>query len=649
MLTANAIIQVKDMGSLQSDISFQKSWHIHVPGIKLIDFASDHHSFVTYDKEGVLRLFNQNGQELWHRNPGYDLVCVSLADTLEVLAADSEKHSILFGPEGATLWRKRPFPAALAKICATGESFAFITTDPAIIGADRSLRVKWAYRNLMKKPVDLVVSANAATTSFACADDRGEGLASVNQSGKPYDAFMGIDGIVALDLAADGNVAVILATHGRVYCLNVVKSFGIWKTALEETFDGISLAGATGESLVYSYSGHVVKLDDQGKPVWDHRFADRLLKVSITTDGSGIFYVTERGEIGLLTQGSGQIANRVVFQEIQVKPVPSSLQAAFKKVWQVELAGASDHRSEVYSWKGQDGVEYCLVWDGVDNLMCLNDLGEEIWKDRLTGESVLSMSVSSEADTAAVVTRNGLIGFDLSGSEIFKIFGQFKQLHIFNEASILILDVQGRGRFYQSSDHFSHNIDSGELVRQLYPIGDSCLLRTDQNLILVDNSGEIVNRFSAGAMISCVSVALNSDAILCGCEDGKIIVFDLYLKEIFSYSLDFPVTLLGYHREHETIFAGSRDEHITVIRRRSGELMKNSLAGRPVFITHHELGTIIGTDLDQLGLINTDGQILARYTSPYRLKKLLPCHRRMSMIVLADEALTCIAAVAGGA
>lgn len=631
-----------------TEISYQKSWHIQVPGLKLLDFSSDHHSFVAFDKEGVLRLFNQNGQELWHRNAGFELAGISLADTLEVLAVDTEKHSILFGPEGATLWRKRPFPAIMGRICATGDSFAFVTTDPAIIGADKSLRVKWAYRNLMKKPVDINVSATASTTSFSCADDRGEGFASINKTGKPYDAFMGIDGIVAFDLAVDGDIAVVLAGNGRVYCLNVVKCFGVWKASLEDSFNAVTLASDTGESIVYSYSGHAVKLDNQGKPVWEHRFADRLLKISITADGSGIFYATERGEIGLLTLGNSKIANRVVFQEVPVRPVPAALQAAFKKVWQVELAGTFDHRSEVYSWKGQDGVEYCLVWDGVENLLCLNDLGEEIWKERLSGTDILSMSVSAEADLAVTVTRNGIVGFDLSGGEVFKTFGQFKQVFVFDDTAMILLDIQGRARFYQSSDHFSHNIESDELVRQIFAVENNCLLRTDKTLLLINSSGKIVKKFSGDSLVSYASLCLQNAAILCGSEDGKITVFDLNLEEIFSYSLDFPVTLLGYHREHETVFAGSNNEQITVLRRRSGELLKNSLAGRPVFITHHEMGAVIGTDLDQLGLINSEGQLLSRYTSPYRLKKLLTCHRRMSMIVLADEALSCIAAVAGG-
>ncbi len=628
-----------------SSISYHKSWHIEVPGLKALDFASDHHSFATYDQSGTLRLFNQNGQELWHRNAGYELTGISLADTLEVLAIDSEKYSVLYGPEGATLWRKRPFPASIGKISASGEGFSFVTTDPAIIGADRSLRVKWAYRNLMKRPVDLVVSAAAQTTAFPCADDRGEGLAAVNLAGKPYDAFMGIENIMALDVSQDGQIAVALAAHGKVFCLNVQKGCGIWKGALGGNFDGISYAARTSETAVFSASGRVILLDASGNQIWEHYFADRLMKISLTADGTGIFYATERGEIGLLTHGAGQVNNSVVFQEVAVKPVPVALQSAFKKVWNIELAGTSEHQSSAYPWKGQDGVEYCLIWDGVENLSCINDLGEEVWQTRMNASEVLDLSASSEADLAVVVTRNGVVGFDLSGFEVFKFFGQFKQVHVFAEGAILLLDIQGRCRFYQSSDHFSHCIEIEGQVRQILGLEGQALLRSDNGLTIVDNDGQIVVQHENDAPITFSGFSHDLLAIVAGDEIGKVMILDLQLKETFAYTLKGPIRLLEYNRELETIFVGTDSEKLQILRRRTGEMMTTSLVGRPAYVTYHEAGAVIGTDLDQLGLINADGQILARYTSPYKLKKLFPCHRRMSLIALADEALGCIAAI----
>lgn len=626
-------------------ISYHKSWHIEVPGLKALDFASDHHSFATYDQGGILRLFNQNGQELWHRNAGYELTGISLADTLEVLAVDSEKHSVLYGPEGATLWRKRPFPAAIGKISASGEAFSFVTTDPAIIGADKSLRVKWAYRNLMKRPADLVVSAAAQATAFPCADDRGEGLAAVNLTGKPYDAFMGIENISALDVSQDGQIAVVLAAHGKVFCLNVQKGCGVWKCALGGNFDGISYASRTSETAVFSASGRVILLDASGNQIWEHYFADRLLKISLTADGTGIFYATERGEIGLLTHGAGQVNNSVVFQEVAVKPVPASIQSAFKKVWNIELAGTSEHQSSACPWKGQDGVEYCLIWDGVEDLSCINDLGEEVWKTRMNAAEVLDLSAASEADLAVVVTRSGVVGFDLSGFEVFKFFGQFKQVHVFAEGAVLLLDILGRCRFYQSADHFSHCIEVEGQVRQMLALEGQALLSSDKGLTIVDCDGQIVVHYENDAQITFAGVSHDHSAIVAGDENGKVMIFDLQLKESFAYTLGGPIRLIEYNRELEAIFVGSDSDKLQILRRRTGEMMTAVLAGRPAFVTHHEAGAVIGTDLDQLGLINADGQVLARYTSPYKLKKLFPCHRRMSMIVLADEALGCIAAI----
>ncbi|MDD3145882.1 MAG: hypothetical protein PHD82_01160, partial [Candidatus Riflebacteria bacterium] len=241
-------------------VSFQKAWHIQVPGIRLLDFASDHHNFVVCDNDSVIRLFNNQGQELWHRNTGYELVSVSLADTLEVLAIDSEKHSMLFGSEGATLWRKRPFPAVHGRISASGDSFAFVTSDPAIIGADRSLRVKWAYRNLMRRPADIAISTLGQTTAFPCFDDRGEGLSAVNHNGKPYDAFMGIGTITDLELSEDGQIVLAAAENGKTFCLNLTKGFGLWKGDLGHKTSGVSYASKTGESLIFSNSGQIIKL-----------------------------------------------------------------------------------------------------------------------------------------------------------------------------------------------------------------------------------------------------------------------------------------------------------------------------------------------------------------------------------------------------
>lgn len=625
--------------------SYQKAWQIQVPGLRLVEFTSDHSSFAVYDKDSELRLFNHSGKELWHRKTGYDLVSIALSDTLEVLGVDNDKHSVLFGQEGATLWRKRPFPAVMGRISASGEIFSFVTTDPAIIGTDRSLRVKWAYRNLMKRPSDLAISGGGECVAFPCADDRGEGLGAVNQSGRPLDAFMGLDRIVSISLSSDGNIALALSTRGHIFCMNLQRGSGIWKGAFGSDLVGVSYASKSGESLAYSAGGQLVKLDHNGLPVWEHYMPDRLLKACITDDGSAIFYATERGEIGMLGQNLGQTSNCLVFKETIAKAVPATVKSSFMKVWNIDLVGSAEQQSRVYTWKGQDGVEYCLVWDGGEKLFCINDLGEEVWNYRLSGTRVNDLAVSSEADMAIVVTSSGVIGFDLSGCEIFKFFGQFKRAHLFADAAMVLLDNLGKCKYYLSSDHFSHQLDIDARITSFSVVCDKLLLRSEKALYLLNSEGNVEKQIEFENTISCCNLSSNGEFILFGDSAGQVIIYNLELEVIFSYQLGGLISLVEYNREFETLFVAGEGEDVIVLNRRRGEMFNVSLTGRPALMTAHEAGVLVGTDLDQLGLISTEGQILARYTSPHKLKKMLPCHRKMSMIVLADEALICIAAV----
>ncbi len=630
----------------KSKVSFQKAWHILVPGLKLLDFASDHHSFVACDRDSVLRLYNSQGQELWHRNAGQELIAVSLADTLEVLAIDSEKHSMLFGPEGATLWRKRPFPAIAGKISASGDSFAFVTSDPAIIGADRSLRVKWAYRNLMKRPAAIAISALGQTSAFPCCDDRGEGLSAVSHLGKPFDAFMGIGVITDLELNEDGQIVLAVSETGFTYCLNLVKGCGIWKGDPGQKSTGVSFASKTGESLVYSATGQIMKLTPAGEPLWEHWFPDRLLKVSITADGSGIFYATERGEIGLLTQADRRQKNRMTFREIPVKPLEAGESGAFRKIWSRELPGGSNERhSEICCWTGQDGVEYSLVWDGAERLVCLNDIGEEIWQERLIDTDIISMHASSQADMGVIVSRSGVTGYDLSGSEIFRFFGQFTGVYVFDDGAMLLLDTAQNCRYYQAFDHFSHQIEISGPALQAIPCAGQALIRSEKAFFLADSSGKINAEKAFDSTITFLNVSFDGQFIVCGTETGLISIYDTALNTIFAYRISGSIVSAAYNRDQETIFAGTADEKIYVLQRRTGQMMQNTLTGRPLILLAHETGAVIGTDLDQLGLINTSGQILGRYTLPVKLRRLLPSHRRLCMMILADESIGCMAVV----
>ncbi len=636
------------MDGEKAKISFQKAWHIQVAGLRLLDFASDHHSFVAVDKDSIIRLFNSQGHELWQRNAGYEITSISLSDTLEVLAVDSDKHAMLFGPEGATLWRKRPFPAIMGKISAAGDSFAFVTSDPAIIGTDRTLRVKWAYRNLMKRPACIEVSALGQTTAFACFDDRGEGLAAVNQSGKPYDAFMGLGTITDLELNEDGQIAIATTENGKTFCLNLVKGYGIWKGEPGHKTSGVSFASQNGESLVYSQTGQLLKLSADGTPQWEHWFPDRLLKASITADGKGIFYATERGEIGLLLQAGDQQNNRLMFQKVEVAPLSPSAKANFRKVWAIELPGKSDKHPAMHSWLGQDGVEYSLIWDSEENLFCLNDIGEEIWQHRFNNDAVVAISASSEADLAVVITQSGVSGFDLSGCELFRFFGQFKDVHVFDNGAILLLDDTMSCRYYQAYDHFSHAITTEEPVSRIVSFASLAILQCRQRFYLLDCSGEVVRETFLAADISCLETTDNDQFIVCGTENGMISIETCETDRVFSYQLEGRIASLSYNKDQETLFVGTADGSIHVLQRRTGQMTTTAITGTPSFIINHESGAVVATDLDQLCLINFCGQLLSRYTLPFRLSRLSACRRRLCMLVLSDETISCLAAVEEG-
>jgi WD40 repeat protein len=233
----------------------------------------------------------------------------------------------------------------------------------------------------------------------------------------------------------------------------------------------------------------------------------------------------------------------------------------------------------------------------------------------------------------------------LSGSENFKFFGQFKRVHLFPDAAMILLDSLGKCKFYLSSDHFSHQIDIEERITSFSVVGARLLLRSDKALYLLNSEGKIEKQISFENSISCCNLSSNGEFVLLGDSSGRVIIYSLELEVVFSYQLAGMITLVEYNREFETLFVAGEDEDVVVLNRRGGEMFKVSLTGRPALMTSHEAGVLVGTDLDQLGLISSEGQILARYTSPHKLKKMLPCHRKMSMIVLADEALTCIAAV----
>lgn len=625
---------------------YQKAWQIQVPGLKLIDFTRDRRGIVTLDKNNELKLFDQFGKELWHRSAGYDLVSLSLADTLEVLAVDADKHSILYGPEGTTMWRKRPFPAVKACISASGEHFAFATSDPAIVGTDRGLRVRWAYRNLMKRPADLAIAGQGQVVVFPCSDDRGDGIGAVNLTGKPFDPFLGMKTVCSVDVSEDGQAVLALDEGGGLYCVNPVKGYGIWKGKTSPRNTGVSYASQTGDSIVYSEQGKIVRLDENGQQVWEYHFTERLLKAFICPDSGAIYYATERGEIGCLQRNTGEVVNNMEFLEKprSEKKIDSSF--FFRKLWSVELEGSRENKPEVHCWPGHEGVEYSIVWNGKDSLVCLNDVGEEIWQQRLGDTSVKALSASADADMVAIVNNSGVICFDIDGNETCKFLGEFKDVHVYPESSLLLVDEKGSGRFYLSVDHFSHIIDFEEPIKSLVQFSETLIVASDNKVALIDAEGNKLSEKTCESKISLVEISADLSILMIGEESGQLHLLDQELKEVFSYRLPGSVGLAAFARETDDVFAAVVDvPEIFVLRRRTNEIFKNSLTGNPIFAVNHPEGMVIGTDLDQLGLISPEGEILGRYTCPDKIVKLLNCRRPNCFLMVSDDALNCMAVV----
>ncbi len=335
----------------------------------------------------------------------------------------------------------------------------------------------------------------------------------------------------------------------------------------------------------------------------------------------------------------------MTFQEIPVQPVTAGTAAAFRRVWAADLNGSLENHTGLCVWKGQDGVEYSLVWDGSGKLFCLNDIGEEIWQERLSSEEVTAMAVSAEADLALILLKNGVTGFDLSGGEVFRFFGQFTGAHVFDDGAILLLDHEQKVRYYPAFDNFSHVIETGNPVRTIAPFASQALIIGETAFCAVDSTGTTIFDKSFDSPITFIDGCGAGSYLVCGNENGLITVFDENFATVFSYRLSEKIISATYNRDQECVFAGTETGNIFILQRRTGQMTRTSLNGKPLRIAGHEGGAVFATDLDQLALINFSGQILANYTMPFRLTRLIPSHRRFCMTVLAEESVVCLAAV----
>ena len=621
---------------------YQKVWQKKVPGIDLIATTTDRRGIVVYSKDGNLTLFDHSGKELWQRPAATKLIDLSISNSLEVLGIDNQKYASLYGNEGTALWRKRPFPALIGRISPSGDSLCFVTNDPAVIMTDKSLRTKWAYRNLLKKPTDLAISGLGQTVTFPCANDMGEGIGAIAASGKQYDPFMGLDPVKSVDVSEDGQIVLALDRTGAIFCLNFVKGFGIWKGQIADSFSGVSYASYSGETVIYSHEGLVTKLDSKGVAMWEYRFPTRVIKAIISDDGQAIYYALESGEIGCLAENASVSLNRMDFLEVEADvAVPESL-VSFNRVWDIDLPRPSPQdKPAIFTWLGQDGVEYYCLWNGRDKISCLNDVGEEVWENSLTGASVYDVSVSSTADIAVLATSRGIIGYDLSGAEKFKFFGQYSKVHAFQTGTMVLLDNRGQAKFYENASRFSHVVKAAGKVNGICGNSDVAFLIADVSIEVIDAEGQNKVSYNLPGKVSFYKLSAEKNFLIVGTESGDILIFDQELKEKFVYNLQGCIQFVDYHKDEDAVYAALKgSEEIYILQCKSSEYSKNKLMGTAKFGSCHEKGVVVGTEMDQMGLLGSKGEVLAKYTFPGKIHQILSCYRNDCILVLSEEALS---------
>ncbi|MFZ2959232.1 MAG: hypothetical protein WA705_20285 [Candidatus Ozemobacteraceae bacterium] len=442
-------------------MSFTELWQQEVGPLRMMQATAAGTALALLSSKGSLLLFDHHGKKLTTVEIGPEARTISLSEELETLVVTESGFSHLYDGEGKQLFKKRIVPALFGLISPNGRQFVFVTREPTVVLTDRVGRAKWTYRNLLKIPGALDVSADGQTVAFACQDERGEGLAAIAFDGTPFDAFMGLDPLQDLVVNKAGDIVVALDKGRGIYCINCVQSFGVWKGQLSSAFNGVSYADETKQTLLFAKDGLLCVFDEKGAPTWEHRFPFPLLRARISADGRTIFYASPTGRVGCLRSQAGRDFSRLEFIDVSPTPVASTAGGApalsFRKAWTVDFEqGRPGDKPKLCCRRSVDGVEYLTLCSGRDRLAMLNDCGEEIWNNRLAFGGLRDLAISIKADSILTVAQPGVIGFNLNGEEMFRFFGQFQSGHSFGSGSFLLLNDQGTVRYYLNASHFSH-------------------------------------------------------------------------------------------------------------------------------------------------------------------------------------------------
>lgn len=633
-------------GAGTGKIAFQEAWQRDFPGTLSFAVSRNGGAIAILQSDGQISLLDLHGKELFRKSFGTDLRTLSVAESLDLLAVTDTGHSLLIGPMGDLIWKKRLFPALFGVIAASGQCFAFVTREPTVVMTDRLCRVKWTHRNLQNVPHALDISSEGQTTAFHCVDQNGNGVAAIGYDSKAFDSFMGLDPVLDLALNASGNQVIALDKGRGIFCYNCVRSQGRWKGQLNAPFEGLSFAGDINQTLLFTRDGLLTILNDKGEPIWEQRLTTEISRAAISADGQNIIYASRTGQIGCLRNRSGRDLSRLEFLEITATPPKVNDDLSFRKIWSIDLPTAGEGGDQLLRrFLRPDRMEYLLLWDGADELSCRNESGEEIWSLRFPGTRMRDLAIAPGADLALPATDQGVIGLRLDGIEAFKICGAFQQSHGFANGSFLLRTDDHQLRNYLNENKFSHLLEwpTTEQAPTLRLAGNEnrCFLLGETRIWCSADGHALQDVGEHAGNLSFIFQDDLSGELSLGNQHGEIILISGDGE--ISYRNQLPgggIAFFCHHRSEDTIFVAIQGSlELFLLQNRQSRKMKLTMASPILSGTAFQDGAILATALDELLYIGLQGEILAKYTFPDKIRRVIPARHPKHFYILGESSL----------
>ncbi len=632
-------------------LTYQDLWQQELGPLAMMHAPLSGKGVAVLNRQGKITLLDDRGQTMFSRDHQNGFRTISVSGNLEILAVGDMGFAFLISPNGDLVWKKRPVQALYGLISGSGRFLALVSREPTVVLADRNGAVKWVYRNLQATPGALDVSHDGQTVAFACRDDRGEGLAAVGFNGKPYDAFMGIDPLQDLSLHPSGDSLVAVDKGKGIYCLNCIKSFGIWKGALNQTFHGVSYAGEAQMTLLYAKDGLVTLLDGKGQPVWEHRFPHALLRACLSQDARQIFYASPEGRVGCLTSRAARDLSRLEFVEIAPTAVGDKTDAgpaapAWKKLWQYDLEAPSPgDKPRFTTWTGPDQVEYLLLWTGRNSLLCLNDDGEEVWKLSIPG-GIKDLAVDPDADQIIGVTGQAVMAFALDGTQKFKFFGPFVKAGVFNSGAFILMTENGQIRVYSNSGQASHLVPLPAKANSLLVNDDIAFAGSPSYLFFIDDRGTLRGQTALEKPpVTLQKIPFGTPGLsFLGLHSGDFYQLNPDGSQAAHGSIAaIPACLTCHAGEDVVFFAPETRGEVVIQQNRANQRVRVPVQQKVRQLYPHPNGCMVVTEIDELLLITTNGQTALKQSIPDRVLDLTAHPSGDLIFLLCEGSLTAYA------